>query len=162
MGAPNMNRSQANSVFSSNVVSIPTGSARLVMFEPNHNWRDAVMKRLEQLVRLEQGWDGYRGEPVSLENAAFALRMLEAVCGPNATPPQLVPGPSGDLQIEWHSLKGDIELHVLAPNRVHAWRQLVGRNEDGESLDLTIDFRSVAGWVRDITEPDFAVATAAA
>ncbi len=121
-----MNRSQANSVFSANVVSIPTASARLVVFEPNHDWRTAVMKRLEQLVRLDLGWDGYSGQPVSLENAAFALRVLEAVCGPDASPPQLVPGSSGDLQIEWHTLKGDIELHVIAPNRVHAWRLAVG------------------------------------
>jgi hypothetical protein len=99
---------------------------------------------------------------VSLENAAFALRMLEAVCGPDATPPQIVPGPSGDLQIEWHPMTGDIELHVLAPNRVHAWRQLVGGGEDGESLDLTIDFGIVANWVRQMTGPALAAATAAA
>ncbi len=157
-----MTRSQANSVFSSNVVPIPTASARLVVFEPNHDWRPAVMKRLEQLVRLDCGWDGYSGQPASLENATFALRMLEAVCGPDASPPQLVPGSSGDLQIEWHTFTGDIELHVLAPNRVHAWRQMAGAEDDGESLDLTNDFRSVAIWVREMTEPDLAAAPAAA
>lgn len=157
-----MNLSQANAVFSSNVIPIPIASVRQVVFEPNHGWREVVMKRLEELLRLDRGWDGYRGEPLSLENAAFALRMLEAVCGPDVSPPQLVPGPSGDVQIEWHTLKGDIELHVLAPNRVHAWRQLVGCDEDGESLDLTVDFGSVAAWVRAMTEPDLAIAPAAA
>jgi len=157
-----MNRSQANSVFSSNVVPIPTASARLMVCEPNHDWRYAVINRLEQLVQLDRGWDGYNGQPVSFENAAFALRMLEAVCSPDADPPQLVPGSSGDLQIEWHTFKGDIELHVLAPNRVHAWRQLVGGDEDGDSLDLTIDFGSVAIWVRETTEPNLAAAPAAA
>jgi hypothetical protein len=157
-----MKRSQANSVFSSNVVPIPTASARLIVFEPNHDWHYAVMERLEQLVRLDCGWDGYSGKPVSLENATFALRMLEAVCGPDAIQPQLVPGSSGDLQIEWHTLTGDIELHVLAPNRVNAWRHLVEGHDDGESLDLTVDFGAVAIWVREITESDLAAAAAAA
>jgi hypothetical protein len=157
-----MNGSHASFAFSSKVVPLPTASARLMVFEPCLDWREAVMTRLEELVRLEHGWDGYNGEPVSLENAAFALRMLEAICGPDAATPQIVPGPSGDLQIEWHAMTGDIELHVLAPNRVHAWRQLVGGDEDGESLDLTIDFGIVATWVREMTEPALAGATAAA
>ena len=158
-----MKRNQANSVFSSNVTRLPTTPTRVMVFEPNHAWREIVMKRLEELVQdLQRGWDGYQGEPVSLENATFALRMLEAVCGPAAPTPQLVPGPSGDLQIEWHTLSGDIELHVLAPNCVHAWRQLVGGSENGQSLDLTTDFGPVATWVRELTEPNLAVAIAAA
>jgi hypothetical protein len=157
-----MNRSQANSVFSSKVISLPTASARVVVFEPRPAWREAVMKRLGELVRLEPGWDGYRGEPVSLENATFALRMLEAVCGPDSPIPQIVPGASGDLQIEWHALNADIELHVQAPNSVHAWRQLVGVSGEGDDLDLTNEFSTVAAWVREMTEPDLAVTTAAA
>ena len=157
-----MNRSQSNTAFSSKVVAIPTASAQLMVFEPCHVWREAVMKRLEELVRLELGWDGYRGVPVTLENATFALRMLEAVCGPNAAAPQIVPGSSGDLQIEWHSLNGDIELHVSGPNSVHAWRQLVGRDGDGDNLELTNNFSAVAAWVKEQTEPNLAPATAAA
>lgn len=162
MGSQTMNRSQSNAVFSANVVAIPAASARLMVFEPCHGWREAVMNRLEELVRLEFGWDGYRGVPVTLENATFALRMLEAVCGPNAEAPQIVPGASGDLQIEWHSLKGDIELHVRGPNSVHAWRHLVGKVEDGDNLELTNDFSAVAAWVKEQTEPNLAPATAAA
>lgn len=158
-----MNRNQANSVFSSNVMRLPKTSTRIVVFEPSRAWRDVVMQRLTELVQeLEHGWDGYEGGPVSLENAMFALRMLEAVCGPAAPPPQLVPGPSGDLQIEWHTLGGDIELHVLAPNRVQAWRQTAGSDENGQSLELTFDFGPVAGWVGELSEPNLAAAIAAA
>ena len=35
------------------------------------------------LVRLETGWDGYRGRPVSLEIALFTLRLLEAIYSPD-------------------------------------------------------------------------------
>lgn len=156
-----MNSSEANAVFSSNIVAIPAISARLVVSEPTSTWHEAVKKRLEELIQLEPGWDGYRGKPVSFENATFALRMLEAVCGPEAFTPQIVPGASGDLQIEWHTLDVDIELHVLTPNHVHAWRKLAGADDDGHTLELTIDFSAIAAWVGNIPEPDIAVATAA-
>lgn len=132
-----------------------------MVFEDRQGWLDAVFRRLEELVRLDRGWDGYEGAPVSFETAVFSLQLLQAVCGPKTPAPQLVPGSSGDMQIEWHSLKGDIELHVLAPNTVRAWRSLV-HDEEGECLNLTFDFGTVAKWVREITEPERATATAAA
>jgi hypothetical protein len=154
--------SVANSVFSDNVVPLPTASERLVVFELSYDWRNIVHDRLTELVRLPHGWDGYRGEPVSLENALFAVKVLEAVCGPEADPPHIVPGVAGDLQIEWHNLKGDIELHVLAPNRVNAWHAEANGDVLGEARGLTIDFRIVADWVKKITEPDVAIGSAAA
>ena len=156
-----MNDSEPNSAVSSGAIESPAVSPRVPAFEPRQNWRNAVIERLTELVRLKHGWDGYRGKPVSLENATFTLRMLETICGPNAATPQLVPGPSGDLQVEWHTMSGDIELHVLEPNRVDAWRQLVGGNDDGESLDLTEDFGAVAAWVIEMTELGFAAAPTA-
>lgn len=157
-----MNRRQATNAFSQNVVPFPNAPSRAMVFEPPHAWHEAVNKRLGELVGLERGWDGYGAEPVSFENAVFAIRMLEVVCGPDAITPQLVPGPAGDLQIEWHTLTGDIELHVRSPNNVHAWRQLVGVDGQGEELELTNEFSKVSAWIRDLTRPDLAVATAAA
>jgi hypothetical protein len=133
-----------------------------MVFSSSQKWRDAVIKRLEELIRLERGWDGYDGVPVSLENVTFALRMLEAICAPDAPAPQLVPGSSGDLQIEWHVVGGDIELHVQAPHKVNAWRTTINGGGRGEEIDLTNDFSTVATWVRQLTEPDLAPATAAA
>jgi len=140
------------------VVPIP----RMTLNEPAGEWRDSVLKRLEELIRLEIGWDGYQGKPVSFENATFALRMLEAVCIPETPAPQIVPGAVGDLQIEWHTLNGDVELHVRAPNKVHAWRHMVGHKQDGEEAQLTNVFFSVATWVKEVTESSIAPSAAAA
>ena len=116
-------------------------------------WDANVTKKLQELVTLEPGWDGYRAMPVSFTNAVFALRVLEKICGPAAPAPTVVPGIGGDLQLEWHTTKGDIELHVLAPNAVHAWHTKVDdENLDGEERELKTDFSIVAEWMRDITE----------
>jgi hypothetical protein len=157
-----MMRSEANMAFSANVTSLPTASTRIMVSEPWYVWGQDVRKRLEELIRLPVGWDGYSGVPVSLENAMFAWRMLEAVLGVAAASPQVVPGSSGDLQIEWHTLSGDVELHVQGPNRVHAWRRMADAVDDGEELKLTNDFATVAVWLKEITEPSLAAQPAAA
>lgn len=161
--------SQANSAYTraaaspaTNVVAIPTASKRILISELDREWRDPVGKRLEELIRLEPGWDGYRGAPVSFEIAHFAVRMLEAACGLATPTPQLVPGSQGDLQIEWHTNQGDVELDVLAPNNVVAWRRNVSTGPDGEEIALTNDFSAVAIWIKELTEPSRALGTAAA
>jgi len=135
---------------------------RMILNEPSGDWRVIVMNRLEELVRLEKNWDGYLGIPVSFENAIFALRMLEAICMPETPAPQIVPGNGGDLQIEWHTLNGDVELHIIAPYNVNAWRSMVSFPPVEEEIDLTSNFLSIATWVKQVTESPFVLATAAA
>ena len=108
------------------------------------------------------GWNGYRAGPVEFRTANFALNMLKSVCGPDAPAPSVVPGVNGDLQIEWHLKNGDIELHVRAPNDVHAWRQTPTTHEDGEELTLTVDFTEIVRWIKELTEPASAAVSAAA
>lgn len=120
------------------------------------------MERMKQLVQLERGWDGYRGAPVGFDIAHFALRMLDAACGVDTPTPQVVPGSDGDLQIEWHTERGDIELDVRAPNDVIAWRRTTSTGSDGEEVALTNDFSLVAIWIAELLEPSRAIGTAAA
>lgn len=167
MGARHMTSIKSHAVFSSltgegsasNVVNLPV---RKLLTESVEEWRESVQERLQELIRLDRGWDGYEGLPVSFVNAVFALRMLESVCRAETHSPEIVPGVSGDLQVEWHTFKGDIELHVRAPNDVHAWRSKSDDDADGEELELTNDFSVIATWVRELTEPPVALRTAAA
>lgn len=132
-----------------------------LMDDVTQQWRDPVIKRLTELGGLPLGWDGYEGIPVTFENAFFALEMLEACCRGDDPVPQIVPGTNGDLQIEWHLEKGDIELHVLAPNNVRAWYADEQNEFKGEELSLTTDFHAVIKWIKNLTEPTCAaVATA--
>ena len=108
------------------------------------------------------GWDGYRGQPVSFETAIFALRMMESICPSSVPAPQVIPGVAGDVQIEWHTDKGDIELHVRCPNSVHAWRQSESTDEDGQEIELTFDFREIVSWIKQISEADTDADSAAA
>jgi hypothetical protein len=120
-------------------------------FDPENKWISAVQDRLEQLIRLNEGWDGYLGLPVTFPNACFAFSMLKSICNVDTPAPQIVPGSSGDLQIEWHTYRCSIELWVRAPNDVLVWREDKATNQEIE-LTLTTDFSKVADWMQLIVE----------
>jgi hypothetical protein len=165
-----MNFRYANSVFdrplsaasATNIVEFPNAPNRMLLSDPVSKWREAAGKRLNELIRLECGWDGCRGAPVSFEIAYFTIQLLEAACGPHAPIPQIVPGAAGDLQIEWHTQIGDIELDVRAPNDVSAWRRTASTDPEREQIALTNHFSAVANWIKELTEPSCAPGTAAA
>lgn len=146
---------------SSNIVELGPAT-RVRITDPIRNWREPVVNRLNDLVGLERGWDGYRAEPVTFENANFALRMLEASCSAKAPVPQIVPGVSGDLQVEWHIRNTDIELDIRGPNKVHAWCRNESTGPDGEEFDLSNDFTIVANWIRELSDSENAPSVAAA
>lgn len=152
----------SNDVPNPNVFRISSAPTRKTLSDRSAKWNESVVRRLNELVSLDWGWDGYQGVPVTSANAVFALQMIEAICNTDTPAPQIVPGSNGDLQIEWHTLNGDIELHVLKPNNVHAWHATTDGNPDGEECNLTNDFAIVAGWVKEITELAIDTATAAA
>lgn len=131
---------------------LPFVGPKVLIDELDHDWWDEVMAQLQDLVSLEIGWDGYQGEPVSFENANFALRVLEAICSCDTPTPHIVPGTGGDLQIEWHTHVAEIELHVLSPNNVHAWISSAETGSEGEEFTLKTDFSKVAGLIRRMTE----------
>lgn len=143
-------------------VSILRNGQRIMVVEPSRQWYGSISERLTELCALERGWDGYNAEPVAFDTANFALRMLEAICGSDAPPPSIVPGPNGDLQVEWHTDDTDIELHVRGPNDVHAWRSSPAAAMGDEEFRLTNDFTLVADWIRGLVESSGAAEAAAA
>lgn len=73
----------------------------MVVHDQSDAWHDDAVRRLQELVTLQKGWDGYGAPAVRFENAHFALGMLKAICPPDMPiPPQFVPGTRGDLQVQ--------------------------------------------------------------
>jgi hypothetical protein len=157
----------SNGVFSQvnrTIISGAFAQHRITISDADCSWRDEVTKRLEELIRLEPGWDGYRGVPVAFENATFALKLLESTLGSYLPSPQIVPASGGQLQLEWHTQECDIELLVNKPNDVVAWRRCI--DQDGNALEeeqeLSNNFIEVARWLADMEEMGGAFALAAA
>lgn len=145
---------------SAQVVRLGTTS-RVIVSHANRDWHGEVTEKLNELTALPCGWDGYNAPAVSFDTAYFAFQMLEGISPAEAPAPQIVPGSHGDLQIEWHTDNGDIELHVRRPYVVDGWFVDAIVGADGVERRFTNDFTDAAGWVEKVTEPTFANAAAA-
>jgi hypothetical protein len=129
------------SAFSTNIHSLGKKRNSVTMSEPAYKWGKEITLRLDELTHLEEGWDGYKGKPVTFENAAFTLEMLKGLCEEDTPAPQIVPGTNGDLQVEWHTANGDVELHILAPYNIMFWAN--DHSEEPITSDYTKVFRKI-------------------
>ena len=138
--------------------TIPRIPGRRVVNAVQLPWHENFINRLSVLTKLPANWNGYGAESVSFHVANFAATMVASACPHHSREPQVVPGANGDLQVEWHSLEYDLELHVLAPLNVVATRYY---QDECEELQLTNDFTIVASWLDDLENAIAARAAAA-
>lgn len=101
------------------------------------------------LTSLRRGWDGYAGLPVSFTCAQFAANLIERLYIGSIPAPQLVPMPNGTMRLEWHMNKFDVEVDVLGPYDVVAYRaDLLNDSED--EIEIQTDFTELSGWIADL------------
>lgn len=91
------------------VVPDPTGRLRWLATE--------VQGQLNNLLRLQTGWDGRRAQPPSRLAVDAAIGVFARV-GQEAFRPQLFPLPDGGLQLEWHA-GASVEIEVDANGAAH-------------------------------------------
>lgn len=126
--------------------------ARLAVPNPDIQWWDSILNRLEYLVHLKNGWDGYRAPPVNFLNAYFAGNVLQTICNSDSPEPSIVPGSSGDLQIEWDLESLELEIHIIEPNLVAVWFKNASTGDDGEEFVVTNNFIKVSQILNQIGE----------
>lgn len=84
----------------------PDGSLR-------RDWLASHMEtQLNELLRLDAGWDGDDADPVSLEAVTSVVAIIGQISSDLAVPPFVFPLPDGGLQIEWHAGREAVEIEV--------------------------------------------------
>jgi hypothetical protein len=148
-----------NSRQSDRVVPIGAGRTNFRAEIDRSIWAISIQDRLEKLVGLPVGWDGYTAGPVSFSTAQFAWSALTKLCSAGSPVPQIVPGVDGDLQVEWHEYAGSVEIHFRAPYDAHIVRQLPGMEQ--EESEISDDFTLAFEWVKSVVEAPIAAVAAA-
>ena len=137
--------------------SRPSDNSSSLAFEPsyvrilefNQGWSRVSKDRLNELIRLKTGWDGYRASPLNFHIAMFALQLIDRLYVEGVSCPGLVPGADGTLQIEWHENQYDVELDILGAYYVKAYRYC-HRTGVEEEYTLTNEFGVAWGWIQDL------------
>jgi len=103
------------------------------------DWKSRLSANVRSLSQLRAGWDGPGSVPVPetlLARAAFYVQSaLDAFEG--MTAPRLVPGGDGSVQIEWHSVRGELEFDIDDQGFASIWGRdhLSGMEFDGEGRE---------------------------
>lgn len=113
-------------------------------------WIPVVAAQLRALEKMPQGWDGYYADPIPPSAITNAAEFMRAMLGASAPAPQIVPLSNGRLQLEWHDKGIDLEIEVLAPNKVYA--SFVDRTGGQPDVDREFDtnLRGVAEMLREL------------
>ncbi|MEV7136728.1 hypothetical protein [Streptomyces tauricus] len=74
----------------------------------------SAVEKINKLLALPKGWDGYRAEPVTIEAGIAMVSVLFSVMDRRSLRPQLFPLANGGIQVEWHVGGSSIEIEVSA------------------------------------------------
>ncbi|HEY6323894.1 MAG TPA: hypothetical protein VJA16_20310 [Thermoanaerobaculia bacterium] len=113
------------------------------------SWMPDAVHDLEQLSILGHNWDSYRARPILPDNIVTALEVLLTLVKKDTPRPYVVPTVIGGVQLEWHTLRADLEIEVVAPLRLH----VLWEPEEGSSCEIEVvsDFVHLREWVAQIS-----------
>lgn len=114
-------------------------------------WRQAVVEQLQDVSRLEEGWDGFGGGPIRRDVITFAAHVLNQIMLATAPPPQLTPMSHGGLMLEWHENGIDLEMEIEKPGRL--WVSFEDHIEHIEQEGLvTVDLQKILMPIEKLTK----------
>ena len=99
-------------------------------------WLYRTLSCLKELLELPEGWDSYDASIITDEAIAGAADVLERLQLPMETPqPDVVPGSSGSVQLEWHRSGADVEIHISSAGHATAFLSGSGEYVEFETID---------------------------
>jgi hypothetical protein len=107
-----------------------TGASALTSFDvlrrhyelgPEEKWQIPVVQKLVEFANFPTGWDSYNAPPMKWDAGMFALNVLSRVMLSRTPLPDVVPTPTGGVQVEWHTGGIDLEFHVAGPYDCELW-----------------------------------------
>ena len=97
----------------------PDLASRIPGEEPE--WLHPTLSCFKELLELPEGWDSYGASTVTDEAIAGAVDVLKRLqLHVEAPQPDVVPGSSGSVQLEWHRSGADVEIHISSAGHATA------------------------------------------
>lgn len=114
-------------------------------------WMTHLENNAKDLALLRPGWDGSGSIPISKKMlyraSSYVRTALDGLL--EASPPRLVPGGDGSIQIEWHAWHGELEFDIGPSDEMTIWirDRRNGAEFDGENQAALALFYRWAPWI---------------
>ena len=113
-------------------VFISTWVVKPAPIPPIETLADRSRAAIDELTKLDPGWDGYDGSPVLPRVARHALRLLEVIGAHTQIVPDVVPLSNGGLQLEWYVGIHEIEVEIAPDCATRLHRECTGDEDPAE------------------------------
>ena len=113
-------------------VFISTWVVKPAPIPPIETLADRSRAAIDELTKLDPGWDGYDGSPVLPRVARHALRLMEAIGAHTQIVPDVVPLSNGGLQLEWYVGIHEIEVEIAPDCATRLHRECTGDEDPAE------------------------------
>jgi hypothetical protein len=93
-----------------------------------------TVRKLDELVLLEDGWDSYDAKSPSKKAIVGALQLSNDLFRPNTPDPDVFPVPNGNIQIEWSCQGYEIEIEVFSSTKSKVYFEDLNTGESWEEV----------------------------
>jgi hypothetical protein len=90
------------------------------------------LQGIASLLALPPGWNSYSARAIAPQNAVRAIGLVWDLLQPGVDAPVAVPRVRGGIQLEWHTVSGDIEIYIDSPDQITFFAE---HAESGESTE---------------------------
>lgn len=111
--------SQSSAAFTRSVEVVPPRNPELAGYGVSA-WVESTQRQLEEVQKLNDGWDGYRAGPIRRDVICFAEAVLNQIMRPQTPAPHIAPMASSGLMMEWHTNGIDLEIEIEEPGSLWA------------------------------------------
>ncbi|HED19572.1 MAG TPA: hypothetical protein ENI74_08740 [Gammaproteobacteria bacterium] len=138
--------------------SVPKFEARITGEVPA--WLNYTIARLSTLSQLRNNWDSYGALPIRLTAHMSAAQLLSLIMSDDIPLPDIVPTPSGGIQIEWHMTNIDLEVEIAANGHLSVFFE--DAQGEHESVDDDLGYNpsisvgsipEILGYIQDRSNP---------
>jgi hypothetical protein len=108
-----------------------------------------IVRRLEEVAGLDEGWDGYGADRISPRAILSAHDFLSYHLPDDYPAPAVVPMTGGRVQLEWHRGKRSLELEFGPDATVHYLKwpgKITEAEEEVVGLDDRETLSGLLGW----------------
>ena len=120
---------------------------KVVKIPPEWTWQREPVKQLLECFSLEENWNSYGSRKPSEDSILFAIDFLSAIPHVNPPRPNVVPLPSGRVQLEWRKGKRELDVEFWPDGSIEFQKEGPAGEEKKIPIFTSAHAQSLISWL---------------